>query len=137
MIAVDTNVVVRLLTADDRKQFAAARALFASEAIWISRTVLLESAWVLMRLYRLSETEVCDGLRLLLRLPNVESEDKGTTLQVLRLIEAGLELADAMHLMSRPNGATFASFDRNFVQRARRAGLTDVLSVPPASDQRD
>ena len=47
MIAVDTNVLVRLLTGDEPEQAAAARRLFASEAIWIGKTVLLETGWVL------------------------------------------------------------------------------------------
>lgn len=51
MIAVDTNVLVRLLTADDPKQLAAARSLFASDPIWVAKTVLLETGWVLRSLY--------------------------------------------------------------------------------------
>ena len=43
MTAVDTNVVVRLLTGDDPAQEAAARALFESGPIWIAKTVLLEA----------------------------------------------------------------------------------------------
>jgi predicted nucleic acid-binding protein len=39
MIAVDTNVLVRLLTGDEPQQEAAARSLFASESIWIAKTV--------------------------------------------------------------------------------------------------
>jgi hypothetical protein len=37
VIAVDTNVLVRLLTGDEPKQEAAARSLFASETIWIAK----------------------------------------------------------------------------------------------------
>jgi predicted nucleic-acid-binding protein len=47
LLAVDTNVIVRLLTQDDRKQAAAAAAIFATEDVWIAKTVLLETAWVL------------------------------------------------------------------------------------------
>ena len=57
MIAVDTNVLVRLLTGDDSKQ-EAARSLFAREPIWIAKTVLLETGWVLRGLYGLEETEI-------------------------------------------------------------------------------
>src|SRR6266478_5837026 len=39
MIAVDTNVLIRLLTGDDLKRAAAARSLFASGPIWIAKTV--------------------------------------------------------------------------------------------------
>ena len=46
MTAVDTNVVVRLLTEDHPKQTAAARSLFAAGPIWIAKTVLLETGWI-------------------------------------------------------------------------------------------
>ena len=47
MVAVDTNVVVRLLTLDDAHQAARAKRLFASNRIFLPKTVLLEaeSAW--------------------------------------------------------------------------------------------
>lgn len=48
-IAVDTKVLVRLLTEDGPQQAAAARSLVASEPIWIAKTVLLETFWVLRR----------------------------------------------------------------------------------------
>ena len=57
MIAVDTNVLVRLLTGDDLKQAAAARSLFAAGPIWIAKTVLLETAWVLRSLYGFEESD--------------------------------------------------------------------------------
>ena len=39
MTAVDTNVVVRLLTGDDPRQALAAKSLFAAGPIWIAKTV--------------------------------------------------------------------------------------------------
>ncbi len=47
MTAVDTNIVVRLLTGDDARQAAQAAALFRSEDIWLSKSVILETEWVL------------------------------------------------------------------------------------------
>ena len=52
MIAVDTNILVRLLTEDDPKQTTAARSVFAAGPIWIAKTVLLETGWVLRSHYR-------------------------------------------------------------------------------------
>ena len=54
MLAVDTNVVVRLLVNDDPRQGALARRLFELDEIFIGVTVLLESAWVLESVYGLS-----------------------------------------------------------------------------------
>lgn len=58
MIAVDTSVVVRLLTEDSAKQFSAARILFELETIWIAKTVLLETEWVLRSVYDFNENAI-------------------------------------------------------------------------------
>jgi predicted nucleic-acid-binding protein len=126
MIAVDTNVVVRLLTGDDPKQTAVSRSLFAAEPIWIGKTVLLETGWVLRSLYGFDESAIRDAFTRLFGLENVHTEDKSSIAAALALTVHGIELADAMHLSSRPPGAGFVSFDQSFVRRARRAGATDV-----------
>jgi predicted nucleic-acid-binding protein len=126
MIAVDTNVLVRLLTEDDPKQAAAARSLFASEPIWIAKTVLLETGWVLGSLYGFEESAVRDAFTKLLGIENVHIEDEPCVAAALALTDHGIELADAMHLSSRPPGAVFVTFDRSFVRRAKRAGAAEV-----------
>jgi predicted nucleic-acid-binding protein len=127
MIAVDTNVLVRLLTGDDAKQAAAARSLFAAGPIWIAKTVLLETGWVLRSLYGFEESAVREAFAKLLGLENVHTEDEPAVAAALALTVHGIELADAMHLSSRPPGATFVSFDQSFVRRAKRAGAAGVL----------
>jgi predicted nucleic-acid-binding protein len=126
MIAVDTNVLVRLLTGDDARQAAAARSLFAGERIWVAKTVLLETGWVLGSLYGFEEAAIRDAFTKLLGLRNVFVEDKSAVAAALALAAQGIELADAMHLSSRPPGAAFVSFDRSFVRRAGRAGAPNV-----------
>jgi predicted nucleic-acid-binding protein len=126
MTAVDTNVVVRLLTGDEPKQAAAARALFAAGPIWIAKTVLLETGWVLRSLYGFEEGAVRAALTKLLGLKNVHVEDESSLAAALALTASGIELADAMHLSSRPPGAAFVSFDRSFVRRAKRASVARV-----------
>src|SRR5882724_2481399 len=122
MIAVDTNVLVRLLTGDDLKQAAAARSLFAAGPIWIAKTVLLETGWVLRSLYGFEESAIRDAFTKLLGLKNVHAEDESAVAAALDLTVQGIELADAMHLSSRPPDAAFVSFDKSFVRRAIRAG---------------
>lgn len=129
MIAVDTNVLVRLLTGDEPTQATAARSLFASGPIWIAKTVLLETGWVLRSLYGFEERAICDAFTKLLGLKHVHAEDESAVAAALALTAHGIEFADAMHLMSRPPGASFASFDRSFVQRASRAGVSDVSGI--------
>ena len=126
MTAVDTNVLVRLLTQDDRKQAARANSLFEAERVWIAKTVLLETSWVLTSVYGFTEAAVRSALTMLVGLPNVTIEDEPAVAAALSLAGQGIAFADALHLHSRPAGARFLSFDGPFVRRARRAGAVAV-----------
>ena len=130
MTAVDTNVLVRLLTRDDRKQAASARALFAAGPVWIAKTVLLETHWVLRSLYKFEEAAIHGALVKLLGLRNVHVEDEVAVSSALGLAAKGMDFADALHLASRPSEAVFASFDYSFVRRARRAGVGGIVEIP-------
>lgn len=57
MRAVDTNVLVRLITRDDPGQVAAAES-FVVRGAWVSHLVLAETLWVLESVYEL-DTERC------------------------------------------------------------------------------
>ena len=129
MIAVDTDVLVRLLTGDEPKQAAAARRLFSSQPIWIAKTVLLETGWVLRSLYGFEQGAIREAFTKLLGLKNVKAEDESSVAAALMLVAHGVEFADAMHLGSRPPGGQFVSFDKSFVQRAKRAGAPDISVV--------
>ena len=129
MIAVDTNVVVRLLTGDDAKQSAAAKSLFEAGPIWIAKTALLETCWVLGSIYGFDQDEIRDALNMLLGLGNVHVEDATAVASALALTAYGIEFADAIHLFSKPPGTGFVSFDKSFVRGARRAGATEVAGL--------
>ena len=74
MIAVDTNVLVRLIVADDAVQGKRAAKLFAQSAgVFVAKTVVLETAWVLQSAYGFSRHDVAGALRRLAGLPNVAS----------------------------------------------------------------
>ena len=65
MRAVDTNVLVRLLTRDDPKQLAAAES-FVQVGAWISHLVLMEAVWVLDAVYRVKPEQIATGIEMLL-----------------------------------------------------------------------
>src|SRR5688572_8387436 len=65
MHAVDTNVLVRLITRDDGKQAAAAE-VFVSKGAWVSHLVLAETTWVLSEAYELSAAKVAIAVEMLL-----------------------------------------------------------------------
>jgi predicted nucleic-acid-binding protein len=120
VLAVDTNIVVRLLVNDDPRQGAIARRLFESDEIFISVTVLLESAWVLESVYDLSPGDAAKALRRLLGLPNVRVEDAGNVAAALDVAQKGLDLADALHLSRMPAEAEFITFDRELAKAGKK-----------------
>ncbi len=91
--------------------------------------MLLETSWVLRSHYGFSEEEICEAFLKLLGLGNVHVEDAAVVASALALVPHGIELADALHLSSRPAGAVFLSFDKAFVRRAARAGAADIHEV--------
>jgi predicted nucleic-acid-binding protein len=129
MIAVDTNVLVRLLTGDDPKQTAIARSVFAAQEVWIAKTVLLETEWVLRSVYAFSIDAIQDAFVQVLGLPNVRVEDPAAVAAALNLWRRKIEFADALRLQSRPEGARFVSFDEAFLRRARYAGVAGVTGA--------
>jgi predicted nucleic-acid-binding protein len=58
LIAVDTNIVVRLLVADDPLQHAASTRLFQEHEVLVPDTVVLETEWVLRFAYRFEPAQV-------------------------------------------------------------------------------
>jgi predicted nucleic-acid-binding protein len=83
MRAVDTNVLVRLITRDDRKQVAAAEA-FISKGAWVSTLVLVEVSWVLAAVYELTHPEIATAVDMLL-------QHKDLTIQESDTVAAALE----------------------------------------------
>jgi predicted nucleic-acid-binding protein len=120
VVAADTNVIVRFLTRDDPTQAARAAALLSSRLVWISKTVLLETAWVLHSLYRFSATEVNEALKGFAGLRNVRLEDPMEVAKAFEWTALGIEFADALHLVSSAGTNRFLTFDRKFARRARK-----------------
>src|SRR5262245_21470013 len=74
MRAVDTNVLVRLITRDDRKQVAAAES-FVSKGAWVSMLVLMEATWVLTAVYDLTHSEIAIAVDMLLHHRDLTIQD--------------------------------------------------------------
>ena len=65
MRAIDTNVLVRLITRDDAKQTASAEA-FVSRGAWVSHLVLIETVWVLDSVFDLERAQIALAIEMLL-----------------------------------------------------------------------
>lgn len=65
MIAIDTNVLLRYLLADDASQYTKAKALIkGNNPVLITDVVLVETVWTLTgKRYQLDKGAICDVLR--------------------------------------------------------------------------
>ena len=129
MAALDTNIMVRLIMGDDPKQARAAEKLVASEPCTVAASVLMECERVLRAGYKLEAKIIAASMRDFLSLHNIDAADPVLTQQTLQGYEAGLDFADALHAGQRTDGETFATFDKQFVQRAPKAGLLGIKLV--------
>ena len=127
MHAVDTNVLVRLLTGDDVAQAKRAATVFKTETTFIPKTVLLETEWVLRRLYRLKREAVVSAFRKLSGLANVEIEQPLVVTQALQWCEEGMDFADALHLASSHKSEKFATFDAQLKKTAPKSMRQSIL----------
>jgi predicted nucleic-acid-binding protein len=130
MTAVDTNVLVRIITNDDRAQAARAAAfLKRQDQVFIAKTVLLELEWVLRKAYRYSPQQVLSAFQLLLSTNNVELEEEATVAQALSWYQRGLDFADGLHLASAGPARRFVTFDVAFHRTARKLGAGNTTAV--------
>ena len=129
MIAVDTNVIIRIVTHDDPDQARRAVALFERERIFISKTVLLEVEWVLRFSYRLPRAVIVSTLRKVVGLGTVEVEDPNEVSMALDWHEQGLDFADALHLAGSGKAGRFATFDQKMASRAGTLQPMEIIAV--------
>lgn len=119
-VALDTNVVVRLLVADDVDQAQAAHALIqathsAGGQAFIHQGVLLETEWVLRSRYRLSREEIAFAFSALLETQELEVHRADIVEEALYLFKdrPGADFADCMHVANALHGGrTFFTFDQ-------------------------
>jgi len=83
MRAVDTNVLIRLITRDDTQQASAAEAFVAAGA-WVSHVVLVEAMWVLVSVYDLGPEKIATAIEMLL-------QHRDLTIQEADTVEAALD----------------------------------------------
>jgi predicted nucleic-acid-binding protein len=82
MRAIDTNVLVRLLTRDDEKQARAAEA-FIEKGAWVSHLVLAETTWVLSAAYGLEHPAIAAAIEMLLNHASLAVQDPDVVVSAL------------------------------------------------------
>jgi predicted nucleic-acid-binding protein len=119
MRAVDTNVIVRLITRDDMKQVAAADR-FVSNGAWVSVLALAEAMWVLEAVYERGAGEIATAVEMLLHHRELTVEDSDVVAAALEIFRArpALGFSDCLLLeLARKAGhLPFGTFDRNLAK---------------------
>ncbi len=126
MRAVDTNVLVRLVTRDDRKQVAAAEA-FVNKGAWVSTLVLMEATWVLTAVYDLTHAQIATAIDLLLHHRDLTLQEPDTVAAALEQYRnrPALGFSDCLILETarKAGHLPLGTFDRNLAKLDGAEGL--------------
>jgi predicted nucleic-acid-binding protein len=129
-IALDTTLLVRLLTGDDPEQACRVADLIdASPACFVPITVVLELEWVLRGAYRLERGAVIAALEGLMAIRQVHLEQEDLVRQALAWHQQGLDFADALHLLRSEGCARFATLDRALAKTTAGLQLQPVVHL--------
>src|SRR6185436_1872195 len=77
MRAIDTNVLVRLMTRDDTKQVAAAEE-FVAKGAWVPQLAIVEATWVLTSIYDRGPEAIANAVEMLLSHESLTVQDEET-----------------------------------------------------------
>ncbi len=113
MLAIDTNIVVRLIARDDAAQVALAEALVSAPFLLLP-TVMLESEWVLRARYVLPRVRIADGFAIIAGLPTATVASAPALAAAIARWRGGGDFADHLHqaLAVEHEATGFATFDR-------------------------
>jgi predicted nucleic-acid-binding protein len=125
-ITADTNLLVRAIVGDDKKQAVLAQAELANaETIAIPIAVLCELAWVLSQRYKISQRMIANAIRALINGPTVVTANRAAEAG-LAMLDAGGDFADGViaYEGSWLGADCFVSFDQKAVK------LLETQKVP-------
>ena len=131
MIALDTNVLARLVTNDDPVQARQAAALIdMGGALFVPLTVMLELEWVLRGAYALDKSDISRSFEALLSVRNIRFERQPDIQLALQYYQLGFDFADALHHTGTTGCKALATFDQKFKKRAEKAKLKPQAISP-------
>jgi predicted nucleic-acid-binding protein len=125
MRAVDTNVLVRLLTRDNAKQAAAAEAFVANGA-WVPHLAIAEASWVLDSVYDRGPEAIAAAIEMLLSHAQLTVQDAevvaAAVAQFRRSPRVGFSDCLMVEVARKAGHLPLGTFDRGLarVDRAQR-----------------
>ena len=136
MIGLDTNVLLRYLLGDDRRQFMAAAHLVddacsESSPGYVGTIVLAELWWVLRRSVKLSKTEAGEAISALINNPHIRVERPDSVIAALATsLRTPADFADCLIVADHLDAG--ASPTMSFDSGALAAGI--MTAVPPRTE---
>ena len=119
MRAVDTNVLVRLITHDDPVQVESAERFVASGA-WVSHLVLVETTWVLDAVYERSAQQIATAIQLLLDHRELTLQDADVVAAALAAFRGrpsvGFSDCLVLEVARKAGHLPLGTFDRNLAK---------------------
>jgi predicted nucleic-acid-binding protein len=116
MRAVDTNVLVRLITGDNAGQ-AASAGIFIQKGAWVSILVLAEATWVLTAVYSLSPSALATAIEMLLNHQDLTLQDSDVVAAALALFHSkpvlGFSDCLILQLARKAGHLPLGTFDRH------------------------
>src|ERR1039457_2009902 len=98
MRAVDTNILVRIITRDDARQAASAD-VFIKNGAWVSILALAEATWVLRTIYQRSAADLCTAVEMLLNHKDLTLQDSDAVAGALELLDRKSTRLNSSHLV--------------------------------------
>ena len=124
MKALDTNVLVRLLLADDVTQLAQVKKVLAQPQQFTSPITVIQELVGVLEAHNYSAAQVLHGLNLLLALPNYTPAHLAELRLALEWYAKGMDFADALHLALREPALQLLTFDKSFIKLGKKQGLS-------------
>lgn len=119
MRAIDTNVLVRLITRDDSRQAASAES-FIDKGAWVSVLALAEATWVLTSVYDLSSKNLGLAIEMLLNHRDLVMQDHETVAGALELFRAnpavGFSDCLMLQLARKAGNLPLGTFDKTLAK---------------------
>ena len=129
-IALDTNIILRLITQDDVEQTKRiATALLAGGGV-VQDSVLLEMEWVLRKSFGYDRSQIIHAFELLSGMAEITIENSSRLQMAVDGYRKGLDFTDAFHLAGAIDHASFMTFDKDLLRLGPKIFSQPVLVKP-------
>jgi predicted nucleic-acid-binding protein len=119
MRAIDTNVLVRIITRDDTRQAASAD-LFVAKGAWVPVLALAETTWILATEHKLKAADIATAVEMLLNHKDLTLQDSDAVAAALELFRSrpvlGFSDCLMLHLARKAGHVPLGTFDRNLAK---------------------